>query len=80
MKELEDMLIRHIEKSDKFQEQAIEKLSAIETHNTYTKETLEEHKGHIDDYRKHKGILYGAIISLSAVWGFFELIWHKLFK
>lgn len=76
MEDLHQILINHIEKSNKFQDEAIKKLSAIETHNQYTKETLDNHTTHIEDYKKHKSIIYGAMISISAIWGFF--LW--LFK
>lgn len=77
---LQDILIQHIEKSNKFQDEAIKKLSAIETHQSYTTEKLSIHESHIEDYKKHKGIIYGSIISLSVILGWISEFWHKLFK
>jgi hypothetical protein len=76
MSELKELLQEHIKDNQAFQKNAIEKLSAIETHNKYTHERLDKIEIVGDDYKKHKNIIYGTIVSLSAVWGFF--IW--LFK
>ena len=58
-----------------------QELTKINTHNIYTKEKIEEHGKVIEDYKKHKGYVYGGVISLSAIFGFIGT-WLKdnLFK
>ena len=78
MKDLQEILISHIEKSNKFQDEAIKKLSAIETHHQYTHDRLDKVEATGEDYKKHKNIIYGTIVSLSVVWGFFVWLFKKL--
>ena len=78
MNDINEILLRHIEKTNKFHDEAIQKLSSIETHQAYTRSELNKCTDVCDDYKKNKNIIYGMMTILSAIGGFFIWLYSQL--
>lgn len=76
MTDINEILQSHIKDTQAFQSKAIEKLSAIETHNKYTHERLDKVEAIGKDYEKNKNLVWGGIVSLSAIFG---AVWNWIY-